>query len=460
MSRFLSLALVAVVASTSAAQSPAIPPDLENYVKRAEPDYAWKLVDKSEADGNTVYLYHLTSQKWHDEVWDHDLQVFVPKEVTNKSGMVLLNTGGKANKESATAIIGLELSRRVKAPVAILWGIPKQPLYDGKKEDALIAETFVRYLETKDSTWPLLFPMVKSVVKAMDALQEIGKKEWNADVKDFVITGASKRGWTSWLTAATGDKRVKAIAPLVIDTLNFQKQMPNQLKSFGKYSEMIHDYEERKLLPMPDTAEARKLWAMVDPWVYRERLTLPKLLVNGTNDPYWAQDALNQYWDDLKGDKWICYVPNAGHDLRPQDKPNQPGAKKDLLPTKAVETIAAFCRFILAGKTLPTVEWAAGTPADKETQFEIKTSGEPASVRTWVATSETRDFRRSIWTKDITRYATLAPLQNSTDKLNRYSMCVPRPSSGFAAGYFEMTFEIDGQKFSLSTPITITEAKK
>ena len=83
-----------------------------------------------------------------------------------------------------------------------------------------MAETCVKYRETKEASWPLPFPMVKGLVKSRDALQAFAKEEWKFDVKDFVITGASKRGWTSWLTAATGDKRVKAIAPLVIDTLN------------------------------------------------------------------------------------------------------------------------------------------------------------------------------------------------------------------------------------------------
>jgi PhoPQ-activated pathogenicity-related protein len=140
---------------------------------------------------------------------------------------------------------------------------------------------------------------VKSLVKAMDALQAFAQREWNFIVRTFVVSGGSKRGWTTWLTAAA-DPRVKAIAPMVIDTLNMQAQLPHQLKSYGRYSEMIGDYVKRDLVPMPKTAAAKKLWSMVDPWVYREKLTMPTMIINGANDPYWTVDALNLYWDDLK----------------------------------------------------------------------------------------------------------------------------------------------------------------
>src|SRR5205823_14035189 len=163
--------------------------------------------------------------------WTHPLQVYQPKDVGPTATMLLFNTGGKPGPDSIA--LGLGMARQIGAPVAILYGIPNQPLLDGKKEDALIAETFVRYLKTKDESWPLLFPMVKSMARAMDALQAFAKQEWNIVVTHFVVSGASKRGWTTWLTGIA-DARVKALAPCVIDTLNMRAQLPHQLKSYGR----------------------------------------------------------------------------------------------------------------------------------------------------------------------------------------------------------------------------------
>ena len=50
---------------------------------------------------------------------------------------------------------------------------------------------------------------------------------------------------------------------------------------------------------------------------------MPKLIVNATNDLYWATDALNLYWDGIPNDKWVLYLPNAGHNLRRQDRPQR-----------------------------------------------------------------------------------------------------------------------------------------
>src|SRR5258705_3204885 len=104
---------------------------------------------------------------------------------------------------------------------AVITHVPNQPLYNGKSEDALIAYTLDQYLKTGDETWPLLFPMAKSAIRGMDAVQAPAEKEFNQRIEKFVVAGASKRGWTTWLTGAV-DPRVKAIEPIVIAMLNMK----------------------------------------------------------------------------------------------------------------------------------------------------------------------------------------------------------------------------------------------
>ncbi len=433
------LSLLAFAGSAKAApEVPAIPTELTDYVNKKDESFSWKLVDTKKTDAGTIYEIDLISQTWQNIKWDHKLQIIIPANAKPQATMVLWNQGGRPNATSG--LLGLQIADRVQAPVAFLYGVPKQPLFGGKTEDALIAETFVQYLATKDSSWPLLFPMVKSVVKAMDAIQEFAKEEWKFEVKSFVVTGASKRGWTSWLTAASGDKRVKAIAPIVIDTLNMPIQMKNQLNAFGKPSEMIKDYTERKLVPIPDTTEAKKLWQMIDPWVYREKLTMPKMIINGANDPYWPLDALNSYWDDLKGDKWILYVPNAGHDLREADK----DGKKELIPLRAVNTLAAFSHCQIFDKQMPTMTWVCD---EKEgiCRLVVKSAAIAKTVRVWKAEAETRDFRKARWT---------------VEENVKVPVEVTAPAKGYRAFFAETEYEMDKLKFTLSTQIRILEAKK
>ena len=386
---FVSMFIVAPLMAQTA-----IPPHLVDYVSKADDAFSWKLVSTSGDGGNTIANLKLTSQKWQGEVWEHDVQIFLPKGVKPTATVLLFNTGGSANP--GMAAFGLAIAEKAQAPVVILYNIPKQPLY-GKKEDALIAETFVKYLETKDPTWPLLFPMVKSVVKCMDAVQAFAKQEWKSEVTGFIITGASKRGWTTWLTAATGDPRVKAIAPMVFDSLNFPEQMPHQVKSFGTYSAMIVDYQARKLLPLPDTTEARQLWAMVDPWIYLEKITVPKLIINGTNDAYWTQDALNFYWKDLKGPKSVIYVQNAGHYLLQMDDPGAAKPKMELFQKKAVDALAAFTHCIVAAKPFPTLQATLSEPGPNQGKIAVTFDVPPKAVRMWSAASSTRDFRKQGW---------------------------------------------------------------
>jgi PhoPQ-activated pathogenicity-related protein len=430
-----SLSLALCVASAAAATRPARA-DLDEYVQRDDPSFKWSVTRTEKLPGGTAYHITLNSQVWQGIPWVHKVRIYEPDEPTYRDAALLFITGGSTKSEPSRddAVLGLGLSKLCGARVIILPQVPNQPLLGGKTEDTLIAETFVRYLETKDGNWPLLFPMVKSAVKAMDAAQQWAKGEGKT-IDKFVVTGGSKRGWTTWLTGAS-DKRVVAIAPMVIDTLNMKAQSKHAKEVWGKQSEQIGDYTERGLTEKFDTPDGKALWKMVDPYSYRDRLTLPKLIINGLNDRYWTVDALNIYWDDLKGPKWVCYLPNAGHGLE---------VNRDY----ALHGIGAFFRHNVSKRPMPELSWKHGNGPDGALTLTVTSTPAPKSAKLWAARSDTRDFRESTWEP------TAMTLNGSVVKGE-----IARPEKGYIAIVGDLEYEIDGVNYHLSTQVRQTGAKE
>ena len=426
---------VAALAATLLARSARA--DLDAYVRRPEPHFTWRLERKESRPEGTLYAVRMTSQVCQGIPWEHHLHVYQPTGASPAATLALMNTGGDPDERDIA--LGFDIARRMRLPFAVLYNIPNQPLLGGKVEDALIAETFLRYLRTGDETWPLLFPMVKGVVKAMDALQAFVRQEWGTEIRGFVVTGASKRGWTSWLTAVA-DRRVRAIAPMVIDVLNMAEQVKHQEASFGAPSEQIGDYVRTGLTRMITSPEGKRLLAMVDPFSYRERLELPKLLLNGNNDPYWTVDALNLYWNELRGERWVTYVPNAGHDLR--ERRADGSASLD----RALDSLAAFVRCQVFGKPMPRLRWEHAD-ANGRARLTVRCDPAPKSARLWLARSDTRDFRRSLWSEQSVRVTDGTVIGE-----------IAPPEKGFLAFYANMQYEVDGVPLDLCTQIRVLAA--
>lgn len=421
-----------LVPAARSSETPELPTALKDYVERPEPSYEWKLLSKQKSFAGTVYELRFTSQQWQGITWSHALQVYEPAEVRHPGHVLLFVTGGSNGRRPGQGDVlqGMLLAKMCGARVATIHQVPNQPLFDGRKEDDLITETWLRYLQTGDETWPLLFPMVKSAVKAMDAVESLAAAEWKTPVEGFVITGASKRGWTSWLTPVV-DERVVATAPIVIDVLNFRPQMQHQLESWGKYSEQIVDYTSKGLVKQEDEAprEAR-LRQMVDPYTYRQVLSLPKLLVNGTNDRYWVVDAMSLYWNDLVGPKYVLQVPNAGHNLE--------GGRQ-----LAMSTIAAFFQHAAMKRPLPELRWEYGNGANELT-LNLRASVPATGARLWRANSLTKDFRESKWESQ--------PLAREGDD---YVGALAKPDKGHVAYYGELEFDLAGLPYSLCTVVRV-----
>lgn len=410
---------------------------LDDYIARDDGATRWRVKSTEDAGTFEIVTIELVSQRWQGNELSHNIILFRPKKNEFPDLCNLIITGGNASGgRGRTRQYGELIAGQGGLNVAILDSIPNQPMYGGLREDALIAHTFMQYYKTEDKTWPLLLPMTKAAIKALDAIEAVSAQRFDTPIKRFVTSGASKRGWTTWLTAcADKKKRIVGIIPLVFDNLNFNAQMKNQLATWGTYSEQIQDYTRLGLQKLGETQKGRELVRIVDPFEYRDRFQkLPKLIINGTNDRYWAQDALNIYWDKIGENKSVLYVPNSGHGL-------QDGAR-------VLRTAIAFTRRIAANKAQPGLVWQH---SDKDGQPTIRVCANeaPKGLRVWTARSKTKDFRESRWTA-----------REITDPKQMQTLTLERPESGFAVSFVEATFAEGGQTFTLSTQVRILEPAK
>ncbi|MCX7599530.1 MAG: PhoPQ-activated pathogenicity-related family protein [Armatimonadetes bacterium] len=354
--------------------------DLFSYLAKPDDSFAWELRSVEELPQGKVYDIHLVSQVWQGITWEHQVQVYEPANVAYPDVMAMLITGGRAGQESRT--LGLMAANMSGTRFATLYNIPNQPLFGGLTEDALISHTWVKYLETGDEDWILLFPMVKSAIRAMDCLEKLAAERWNQKLRGFVVTGASKRGWTTYLTGIADPVRVLAIAPMVFDILNMPVSARHHLDFWGFYSPMIDDYTEKGLEALVDTPRGSRLFFIVDPYSYRYRLTMPKLVILGSNDPYWPVDAVTLYWPGLPPLKYLLIAPNSGHGL--DDR------------VRVLTSLTSFAKLVATGGPWPQVQWRW---SDKQNGSELQIVCTPraAEAKLWVARDKVRDFRQAQW---------------------------------------------------------------
>ena len=264
---------------------------LDRYVTAADGTFKYSLLKKTESASSSIYTLDMTSQTWRSaqEVnrteWKHWVNIARPAKLTSSIAFLFI-TGG-SNQQATPAAMDPQLARIAEGLGAVtieLKMVPNQTLVfldDPKKkarvEDSLIAYTWNKYMDTGDETWPARLPMTKAAVRAMDATTAFLASAEGGSVKidRFVVAGGSKRGWTTWTTAAV-DKRVVAIAPLVIDMLNMRPSFVHHYRAYGFWAPSIYDYYEQGIMDRTDDPKYKKLLGIVEPYSYKERLTLPK----------------------------------------------------------------------------------------------------------------------------------------------------------------------------------------
>jgi len=228
------------------------------------------------------------------------------------------------------------------------------------------------------------------------------------------------------------DKRVVAIVPASIDLLNLEKSFDHHFRVYGFFAPAVKDYVEEGVMDKTGTPEYRKLLEIEEPYSYRERLTMPKFMIQGAGDQFFLPDSSRFYFDDLKGEKYLRYIPNADHSLKGTD---------------ALESSLAFYQAFLNGTPRPQFTWAFEANGD----IKVASKSKPVSVKLWQATNpDSRDFR--LMTIGPAYRGEEVPEQGSGIYIGR----VPKPEKGWTAYFVELTWASGGKyPFKFTTAVRV-----
>ncbi|MEN8229062.1 MAG: PhoPQ-activated protein PqaA family protein [Bacteroidota bacterium] len=439
------LPVIAFLLAINSCTTPETKPEpsfpLKDYVMAGDEAFRYTIVETNKGKTWTGYKVKLISGTWLTEqevdhpVWWHWLNIIVPDEVRETESMMIIGGGSKHDTvpiDNDTWLI--EAAIATGSIISYVSNIPFQPIdykgdqKDDRYEDDLIAFGWRQYLESgasKDQLkWLAQFPMTRAVVRAMDVVQEISR-DVQKPVEGFFVTGASKRGWTTWTTAAVDD-RVIGMAPIVIDLLNIIPSFHHHWQCYGEWAPAIQDYVDEDIMDRINTEEFKALLEIVGPYSFVNQLTIPKLLINGTCDEFFVTDSWKFYWNDLKGENYLQYVPNGNHGLKGYEP----------------ISLVSFYHATITDTSIPEFNWSISGDSiymevDPESDYVI---------RRWEAVNETdRDFRIFVvgeaWQKE--------ELEIAAD--GSYAIHVSKPESGYKAALVEIIFNPDSD-----FPLTFT----
>ncbi|MDV9043049.1 PhoPQ-activated protein PqaA family protein [Stenotrophomonas sp. RAC2] len=407
-------------------------------------------LEVSSFEGGERRTYQLRSQRWPEpagDAWLHRVEVLVPQAPQAGPALLVINNGvahegGGRPVAPASDFPPEVLERLVRTlgmAVVSIADVPPQAMTlpgdaRARTEDDLVAASWRRFLDAPSThgQWPLHVPMAEAAIRAMDlADRELPEGQRPS----YVVTGASKRGWASWLLPLVDD-RVSHLAPFVID-MNWQGFAPQIRRAYGeRWPIALSPYVEHGVTGEIEGPAFTQLMQIVDPYTYlhgplRQRLALPKLLVNASGDDFFVPDGAGYYLAELPGPTALRVAPNSDHG----------GIRRF-----TVDTLEPALKRWRAGRALPelTSKWLPHVSA-----FELNVKGpeRPQRALLWQAHNPIdRDFRKAC---GIDYHASEVALEGR----RRQSIPVNSTAQGWTASFVELHFA-DG--LVLTTPVQVT----
>ena len=406
---------------------------LKEYVQSKDASFKYEVVETISGESWTEYVVRMTSGEWlsASEVdpvtWWHWINIVIPDEVREPESMMIIGGGASDDRDPRMNNTRIRAAVATGSIISRVTNVPFQPVrfkgdsLEHRYEDALIAFGWRKFLESgaaaSEQEWLARFPMTRAVVRAMDVVELIAK-EAGKPVDGFFVTGASKRGWTTWTTAAVDD-RVIGIAPIVIDLLNIVPSFQHHWQCLGEWSPAVQEYVDDGIMDWMLSSEFEEMLNLVEPYSFIDRLDMPKLVINGTCDEFFVTDSWQFYWDDLLGEKHLLYVPNGNHGLRGTYQPS---------------SLFAYYNSVITDTPVPEYSWSVDgnivrLSVDQDADYRINK---------WEAVNpKARDFRIYVvgeaWQKE--------EIPVSED--GTYVVEFEEPESGYKAGLVEIVFNPD-----------------
>ena len=408
---------------------------MSDYIESTKNEFSYDIQEVIYEENWTGYHIKMISGEWLDSKkvdqveWWHYVDIIIPKQTTSSTGIMFIDGGEKSEDYFRLDAQSIRNAIKTEAVIVNISNIPFQPLnflsseQDSFEEDDLIAFAWNKFLKQgakqKDVEWLPRFPMTRAIVRAMDLAQEIVLQN-DVVIKDFVVSGASKRGWTAWTTAAV-DSRVKAVVPMVIDMLNLVPSFENHYRSYGEFSPAVQEYVNYNIQDWLGTEEFKVLMSYIEPFSFIDKFTMPKYIINAGSDEFFSTDSWRFYYDKLPGEKIIRYVPNKNHSLDGR---------------YLTEDLVSYFYRVINDIEIPSLSWNL---SDNKLIAELDYDGD-YDVSVWTAKNDNgRDFR--LWEEgELWEETSIGKLAN-----NKYELNVNSNFKGYKATMIEFTIDPESE---------------
>lgn len=446
---------------------------LSKFVSKSDSNYKFEVIEEKQGEGYKAYILDFTSQSWHPEktvppVWRHWLTVIVPKQRVKDIGMLVL-TNGFSTPETPMSEIPLyfiSLAVSSKSIVAILEGFPRDKVGIYKTPTQVTNLEFYefaswslkQYFETHDPSWIVFCPLVKTVVRAMDATQDLLLKNLRSEIplKEFILC-ADTPYFVPWL-APSVDNRVIGLISINTCGFHFEQQIKRMFMDEIALPNFFAEMDDAGLLPLLETEDGENLLKIIDPYYYRESLKIPKLVISLNNSQwqdmiYLSEQAISEIPEPVH---WLIYPQlqlSREYAFLPQQTLYNFSSvsRTNLRIYDFKDTIQVFYQRLLGQRNMPLFQW----DFSQRGECRIKVSEDVIECRIWYCSNEKRGALFGPENKDW-KYKILS---ESAEGI--YRTTIPVQPEQYTAVFAEVIFpSLMGVHFPLTTDIYIITPQK